>query len=138
MERQHLITLITDHYDTFWHGDLDDFDTQLSPSFVDDSAPEGTPPGPEPVKAFARMARAGCSDMQVTIEQAVVEGDVVAVRARWQGTHDGVFMGHPPTGQRLDFEGMVFWRIDADGRIAHRRAILDSATMARQLTTVPA
>jgi predicted ester cyclase len=91
-----------------------------------------------PANEFARMARAGCSDMHVTIEQAVVDGNVVVVRARWQGTHDGVFLGHPPTGQRLDFEGMVFWRVDADGRIVHRHALLDTATMERQLTAVAA
>ena len=40
------IRLVEEHYQSFWHGNLDDFDQQLSPDFVDESAPPGARQGP--------------------------------------------------------------------------------------------
>ncbi len=41
-------------------------------------------------------------DMVVTVEESMVDGPVVAVRARWRGTNTGPMMGRPPTGKKVD------------------------------------
>ena len=56
--------------------------------------------------------------MKVTIEDIIAEGDKVVVRNTWRGTNRA-------TGQRLQFGGIVIWRI-ADGKIVERWAYLEN------------
>lgn len=136
MDRDEMLRRVEDHYRSFWQGELDDFDTQLSPDFTDqDSLPDQV--GPGPAKEFARLMRGASSDMVVTVEQAIVEGDWIAVRARWQGTHTGEIFGRAPSGRVLKTSGMVFWRFDGQGRIAERWAQVDSASLFAQMDAEP-
>lgn len=123
--------LVEDHYEALWGGDEDLVRKQISSEFIDHGTP-GAPKGVEPAIAFSRAMRAGFPDMKVAINSAVAEGDRVAVHATWRGTHKGPFQGAPATNKTVTFEGMVFWRI-ADGRIAERWAVLDTAAAIRQL-----
>ena len=132
MERDEMLRRVEDHYHSFWQGDLDDFDTQLAPDFVDHGS-AGRVVGPGPVKEFAQLMRGASSDMAVTVEQAVVEGDWVAVRASWHGSHTGAIFGREPSGRSLSMGGMVFWRFDNQGRIAERWAQVDAAALLAQL-----
>jgi steroid delta-isomerase-like uncharacterized protein len=125
-------TLIEDHYAAFWSGDEDAMRMQLAADIVDHAGPPGAPQGTEAVIAYARGMRAAFPDTKVVLLSSVAEGDHVAVHARWHGTHKGPFLGIAATGKTVVFEGMVFWRI-ADGRIAERWAILDTAALMRQL-----
>lgn len=133
MDRDEKIRLIEKHYRTFWTGDPAEIDRELTPDFVDSAAPPGTPPGTEYVKAAAMGARAGFPDMVVTVEETIVDGPVVAVRARWRGTNTGPMMGRPPTGKKVDVTGIVVWKLADDGRIARRDAFLDMGAFAKQL-----
>lgn len=126
------VKLVKEHYDAIWSGDEAALRRQISPDFVDHAMPPGTPKGVEPVIAWGKSIRAAFPDMSVTIHQTVAQGDRVAVHATWRGTHKGPFMGSAPTGKTVGFDGMVFWRV-ADGRIAERWAVLDSAALQRQL-----
>ena len=132
MTRDEKIRLIEEHYRSFWTGDVDDFDHQLAPDFVDAEAP-GTAPGPDAVKAAATMARSAFGDMVVTIDETIVEGPSVAVHATWRGTNTGPFMGHPATGRPVEFQAIVLWRFDEQGRIVHRIAHIDRSALATQL-----
>ena len=129
-----MVRRVEEHYRSFWSGDVDDFDTQLSPDFVDASSPPGTPDGPAPVKAAALMNRAGFPDMVVALEDTVVEGDKVVVRARWKGTHTGPAFGREPTGRSVEFTGIVIWRFDVTGRIDRRWAQVDIGAVLQQLS----
>jgi predicted SnoaL-like aldol condensation-catalyzing enzyme len=62
----------------------------------------------------------------------LAEGDLVAVRGRFVGSHLGPFMGFPPTGKKIDMEFFVNYRI-ANGKIVDHWMIMDSAEMLRQL-----
>ncbi len=50
-------------------------------------------------------------------------GDHVVIHNTWRGTHLGDFLGAPPTGQAIEFTGVVVWRLLADGLIAERWGI---------------
>jgi len=119
------IRLIEDHCRSFWEGDLQDFDRQLSSGFVDTGATLGFPAAVEGAKARARACRRASPDMRVTITDALVAGDVVAVRATWSGTHTGQFLDRPPTGGRIEIDGIVVWKLDEQGRIVRRTGFGD-------------
>jgi steroid delta-isomerase-like uncharacterized protein len=97
--------------------------------------------GPRPVGrdflggAIARV-NAGLSDVSMTIEDTVAEGDRVAVRLTSRARHTGDFMGAPATGHSYEIEEMHLFRI-ADGRIAEHWHVADIAGMFRQLGVSP-
>jgi predicted ester cyclase len=132
MDRDRMVQLVKDHYRSFWQGDLEEFDKQLAPDFTDADT-LGSQAGPGPAKEFARSIRGAFPDMTVTVEQTVVEGDMLAIRACWRGTNTGAAMGRDPTGRPVEFTGMVFWRFNDQGLIAERWAQIDFASMFRQL-----
>jgi predicted ester cyclase len=74
--------------------------------------------------------------MTVSVEQAIVEEDWIAVRALWEGTNTGSVLAREPTGRRVKFSGIVFWRI-GNGLLAERWAQIDFASMYAQLEGGP-
>jgi steroid delta-isomerase-like uncharacterized protein len=115
--------LIRAHYEaTANHFDPAAIDEQVGDDFFEHAA--GARLGPEGVKQHIQGMKTVFPDLHVTIEDIVAEGDKVAVRARWQGTHSADFRGVPAPHKRIEFTGMVFWRI-ADGKIRERWASVD-------------
>lgn len=123
--------LIRAHYDSAANAYRPSvIDRQVAADFVDHAQPGTT--GPECVKAQARVLRAAFPDLTVTIEDLTAEGDLVAVRATWRGTHQGSFRGVPPIGRRIEICGMAFWRI-AGGQIRESWNLIDLPALMRQL-----
>ena len=116
------IRLIEDHYRSFWEGELQDFDHQLSPDFVDTGTAPGLPVGVEGARAWARTCRRASPDVRVVVTDALVAGDVVAVRATWTGTQAQIdqFLNGPPTADQIELAGIVVWELDERGRIVRR------------------
>lgn len=79
----------------------------------------GFPPGREGVKAFFSAMRGAFPDMQVTIEDMVAEGDRVAVRGTWRGTHEAGFLDVPATGRLVVFSGIDIIRFEAGLAVEH-------------------
>lgn len=55
-------------------------------------------------------------DIHFTVEQAISEGDIIALRWTAQATHTGDHLGVPATGKRVSVTGMVFARV-RDGKM---------------------
>ena len=87
-------------------------------------------------KEFIRGYHETFPDLRFDIEGMIAEDDTVAFWGRASGTHEGEFMGIPPTGNRIDVMGINVVRIE-DGRIAERWANLDLFGMLRQLGVDP-
>ena len=122
--------LIRAHYDATTNSFKPSvIDRQVGADFVDHGSDAI---GPDGVKAHIKALRAAFPDLHVTIDDIVAENDLVAVRATWRGTHQGEFRGVPPIGRRIEFSGMVFWRI-AGGMIRERWGLIDTAALMRQL-----
>jgi predicted ester cyclase len=45
---------------------------------------------------------AGFPDLKVEVEEQIAEGDKVATRVHFTGTHTGDLLGIPPTGKQID------------------------------------
>jgi steroid delta-isomerase-like uncharacterized protein len=105
------------------HKNLAVIDADMHPEFVDHSPSQGQSTGLEHIKQWMSYLLETVPDLEVTVDDLLEEGDRVAVRATWKGSHTGPLQGYTPTGQRFTFQGMVFWRIQ-DGKIRERWAVL--------------
>ena len=63
-------------------------------------------------------------------------GDKVAVRNTVSGTHQGAFMGHAPTGRRIEMRTMDVHQV-RDGKIVVTWHLEDFAGLMAQLTADP-
>lgn len=90
----------------------------------------------EDFKAFAMTLRGAFPDWYSTPEELIAEEDRVAERWTGRGTHQGEFLGVPPTGRQVAVPGIVFYRITA-GKIAEFRGLFDSLSMLHQLGAMP-
>lgn len=89
----------------------------VSPDILDHGAIPGQPPGLSGIVFWMREMHASLSDLSGVIEDTVVEGDKVAARITWRGTHVGPFLGLPATGQPVTFASMQILRFE-DGLVA--------------------
>ena len=88
--------------------------------FVDHGSdvPPGMPAGPAGAIEYVNAALQRFPDLHVQIEDMIAEDDKVVVRNLWTATDS-------QSGQRLQFGGMVIWRI-ANKKIVERWANLES------------
>ena len=109
-----------------------------APDFVA-FAPESLEPDPLRSEAWAEFLAGfveGFPDLRLTIEDSVGEGELVAQRIHFEGTHTGVFQGLPPTGRKVSFEGLELNRHGADGRVLEHWFQLDALSLLQQLGLV--
>lgn len=95
----------------------------------------GQGPGLEGLKDLLRAMRAGFPDLVFSIQEQISEGDKVASRFEWTGTHKGTFLGVPATGRFVRVWGVVIDRLER-GRIKDTRIIMDSLGLTIQLGVV--
>jgi deazaflavin-dependent oxidoreductase (nitroreductase family) len=113
------------------------FDELLAPTYV--LHLPGSPPiaGIEQAKQLMVSYTSAFPDLQLTTEDMVAEGDKVAIRNTWRGTHEGAFQGLPPTGKHVMFTGSDIFRC-VGGKIAEQWADLDALGLMQQLGGIPA
>jgi steroid delta-isomerase-like uncharacterized protein len=90
----------------------------------------------ERVAAMVRVTRTAFPDFQVTIEDQIAEGDKVATRVTFRGTHKGEFRGVPPTDKQVSYSGIAIDRI-AGGKVVEMWHEADTLGMLQQLGVVP-
>ena len=96
----------------------------------------GQGPGLAGLKDVLRGMRAAFPDMHWTVEEQIAEGDKVATRFEWTGTHRGEFLGVPATGRAVTVWGVVIDRLEG-GKIKDTRIIMDSLGLILQLGVFP-
>ena len=99
------------------------------------------PGSPDPLGSKAgeqlqTMSYSAFPDMHATIEDQIAEGDAVVTRGTWHGTHQGTFMGIPPTGKQVTITGIMIQRY-ADGKLVEHRYEADNLGLLQQLGVVP-
>jgi steroid delta-isomerase-like uncharacterized protein len=75
-------------------------------------------------------------DFQFTIEDAVSDGNKVAIISRYRMTHKGEWMGAPATDKQIDVTLTHFWTV-VDGRITKLDGMMDDLSFQRQLGLIP-
>jgi steroid delta-isomerase-like uncharacterized protein len=117
-------------------GNIDALDEICSPEFVNHSAPPGVPSNCEGVKQLTAMFRQAFPDSYFIVEDMMAEGDKVATRKTFHGSHQGEFMGIPPTGRRVSMRLIDIVRI-AGGRVVEHWSMGDNLGMMQQLGVIP-
>ena len=87
-------------------------------------------------EVFSRLHRV-FPDLQVTIEDLIEEGDKVVSRNSVTGTHQGEYMGLPPTGKSVTYNEIFVFRF-VNGRIAETWGVVDVFSQMKQLGLIPA
>jgi steroid delta-isomerase-like uncharacterized protein len=129
-------TIVRAFAETVWNRrQLDRAGELVAPDFVDHAPMPGQAPGLEGVKRKWAMYLDAIPDFRVTIEELVAEGDKVAVRRSYEGTHKGELLGIRATGKRVQFGGISIFRL-ANGRIAEHWEQLDRLALMQQLGVV--
>ena len=96
----------------------------------------GQGPGLEGLKDILRGMRTAFPDIDFSIKEQIAEGDKVASRFEWTGTHRETFLGVPATGREVRVRGIVIDRLEA-GRIKDTRIIMDTLGLMMQLGVIP-
>jgi steroid delta-isomerase-like uncharacterized protein len=91
--------------------------------------------GLKELKAMMASWRAAFPDGRLALEDIIAEGDKVAARFSFRGTHKGPVFGIPATGKQVAFAGMAMYRV-AGGKIVDEWAKDDMLTMLQQLGAV--
>jgi predicted ester cyclase len=74
------------------------------------------PVGPAGVKANVMTYRNAFPNLYLLIQDLLTEEDVVAIRFTMIGSHQGAFMGIPPTGKDIEMDGCCIFSF-GDGQI---------------------
>lgn len=86
-------------------------------------------------EVFARLHRA-FPDLHVTVEDLIAEGDKVVGRNTVTGTHQGEYMGRPPTDKTVTYDEIFVFRF-AGGRIVETWGVVDVLSQMNQLGMMP-
>jgi steroid delta-isomerase-like uncharacterized protein len=110
---------------------------ELLARFVSDEyvGPRGDK-GPSAYAATVTSLRQGFPDVRFSVEDLVAEGDRVAIRWKWMGTHTGTFNGIPASARPVRNEGIVIYQIKA-GKIARNWLQVDRLGVLQQIGLIP-
>lgn len=120
----------------FWNKDSpDSIDELCATNFVLHGAPPGVAADFEGMKRAHAMHHTGFPDMHFTIEDMIAEGDKVATRSTFRGTHEGEWAGIPPTGKQVTIAGIEITRLEG-GKYAETWLNMDMLGAMQQLGVV--
>jgi len=88
--------------------------------------------GPDALRHLIFFYHLAFSEIRVTADQIVAEGDTVVVRWTARGRHTGHLLGLPPTGKEMITTGIDMLRI-AEGKIVEGWVSWDTLSLFEQL-----
>ena len=123
-------------FDGTHSGNLDVIVETVAENIVTHGFPGGfNPASHDEYRQFFVQFAAGFSDMSYEVLAVVADERQVAVRFAIAVTHSGPFAGVQPTQRRVNFTGMVLYRMEA-GRIAETWLHVDELALLGQIGAV--
>jgi len=117
-------------------GDIAAADVLLHSEFTLHT-PLPTPgPGIEEMNNVITTCRAAFHGLNVTINDIMADGNKVIARFTARGTHNGEFMGVPPTGKAIILTAIEIFRVK-DGRIVELWGEVNMMGLMQQLGMLP-
>jgi steroid delta-isomerase-like uncharacterized protein len=128
--------LITNMFAWYNSASYDSLKTIIAKDVVDHNPDNGEKPGLDGMIDMYRQYVAAFPDVKMTVNDMVIEGDKVTVRATVEGTNTGKMMGAPPTGKKMSVTMMEEFVIK-DSMVTDRYGVFDAAAMMAQLGMLP-
>ena len=129
-------TLLRRFYDEVSAGDLGVIDRLVADDFVEHEEFPGLEPDKEGVKQFFAMFRSAFPDLRMQPHEMLADGDLISARVTVTGTHEGDFLGMPPSGSPIEVELFDMLRV-RDGQLVEHWGVMDAMRMMQQLGGVP-
>lgn len=85
---------------------------------------------------FRQATATGFPDMKIVLDAIFGEGDLVAKRWTFRGTHTGEYMGLPASGKRVVMAGITIYRVEG-GQVRETWWSYDALGMMQQLGAIP-
>lgn len=92
--------------------------------------------GPEAFLQILKDFLAGFPDLHVTLHDVIEDGNTAAARGTWTGTHQGEFMGIPPTGRSVSVSYIDIWHSEG-GMFTENWVQMDILGLMQQLGVAP-
>jgi predicted ester cyclase len=92
--------------------------------------------GPDGLIDLIKTWRTAFPDGKMTVDDIIVEGDLVGIRNTWHGTQTESFYGIPPSGKQVHVTSVGLDRV-TDGQVAEGWGELDMVGMMQQLGAMP-
>jgi steroid delta-isomerase-like uncharacterized protein len=128
------LQLVRDVFERVFNAhDVDTIDVYFAPDYAHDGP---VAPGRDGFREHMREFFGAFPDLHGTVEELVSDGERVACRSRWTGTHRGEIMGIAATGRSVDYRVIEIFRIE-DGQIAGHVQQADTLTLFTQLGLLP-
>src|SRR5215204_1492878 len=109
----------------------------LAPGFVAHvSAAPGPLEGLEAWRQFSGPFAEAFPDLRLTVEDIAAEGEKVAARVAFRGTHRGEFQGIPPSGKEVSFSSIEVNRV-VGGKVEEHWVEIDLLGLMQQLGAIP-
>jgi steroid delta-isomerase-like uncharacterized protein len=123
--------------EAFNKGNVDVANEVYASTFIthDPSIPFGDG-SPEQVKQFVNTYLSAFPDGHTTVEDLISDGEKVAYRWTFRGTHQGELMGIPPTGKQVTITGITINRVSR-GKVEEQWNNFDQLGMLQQLGVAP-
>lgn len=109
-------------------GALERLDQLIAPDYV---GPQGEQ-GPDGFRNTIRGLRAGIPDIRFTLDEVLAEGDGVAVRWTWRGTHSGVLREFAPSHKAVSNGGIALYHLK-QGKIVRAALQTDRLGLLQQI-----
>jgi steroid delta-isomerase-like uncharacterized protein len=112
------------------------FDQVVAADCIDHDPAPGQVPGPEGYRMFFTQMRTAFPDLSVAPDTVVADDDSIAFAYTLVGTHNGPFLGVPPTGKKVKIRGLQISRFE-DGKMVERWGSSDELGLLSQLGVGP-
>jgi steroid delta-isomerase-like uncharacterized protein len=131
-------TTMRDAYDRINAGDIDGFGALLADDFVEREEVPGLPPTKEGVIDYFRTFLTSFPDMRMVVEDVIANENKAVARVKATATHQGDFMGVPPTAKAVEIQLIDIMRFDDAGLVCEHWGVADLLSLMQQLGVVPA
>ncbi len=111
-------------------------DRFMAEDFVEHEVVPGLEASRETPRHMFKMTLAAFAGFRITVHDLIQDGDKVAARLTFSGTHSGDFMGVPASGKDVEWNVMDILQFRDDQVIAHW-GVMDMAGAMAQMGEAP-
>jgi steroid delta-isomerase-like uncharacterized protein len=124
-------------YDLISNGDIDGFGELVADGFIEHEEMPGLAPTKAGVLELFRSYRTAFPDFRMDVEEILPSGDKTVARVKASGTHNGEFMGMPPSGKFVEVQLIDIMRFDDAGLVCEHWGLADMLSLLQQLGAIP-